>query len=140
VTETLIGYELKRAQQALRGATDEALRPLGLTTPQYAALNSVQSEPGASSATLARRSFVTPQTMNDIVNLLTGTELLEKEPHPEHKRIVQLRLTKKGEAVLEHAHQAILRVEERMIAPLTEAERKQLAQCLRACSEALTSS
>jgi hypothetical protein len=30
------GYVLKRAQHALRISLDNALRPLGLTTPQYA--------------------------------------------------------------------------------------------------------
>ena len=31
-----VGYALKRAQHALRTRMDEALRPLGLTAPQYA--------------------------------------------------------------------------------------------------------
>ena len=139
MADDLIGYELKKAQQVLRGAMDEALRPFGLTTPQYSALSSTQAEPGISSATLSRRSFVTPQTMNDIVNWLVNAELLQKEPHPEHKRIVQLRLTRKGEVLLEQAHGAVLGIEERMIAPLSEADRKQLVVYLRLCIEALTS-
>ena len=138
--DILIGYELKRTQQALRAATDETLRPLGLTTPQYAALSGAEAEPGVSSATLARRSFVTPQTMNDIVNLLVSAAWLEKEPHPEHKRIVQLRLTEKGRAVLEGAHKAIFGVEERMIAQLSDAEREEFLRCLRVCRDALNGS
>jgi len=59
-----IGYELKRAQHALRLGMDEELRGLGVTTPQYAAMSVLAEEPGLSNAQLARRSSVTPQTMN----------------------------------------------------------------------------
>jgi hypothetical protein len=31
-----VGYQLKRAQQALRTAMDEGLRAQGIATPQYA--------------------------------------------------------------------------------------------------------
>src|SRR3712207_8022525 len=65
-----VGYELKRAQHALRSEMDGALRGVGLTTPQYAALSVLEGEEGISGALLARRCFVTPQTMNGIlVNL-----------------------------------------------------------------------
>jgi DNA-binding MarR family transcriptional regulator len=47
-----VGYQLKRAQHLLRLATDAALRPLNLTTPQYAALSAIAEVPGASNAAL----------------------------------------------------------------------------------------
>ena len=52
-TSALIGYRLKRAQISLRSRMDEGLRPLGLTSPQYACLELIQRRPGASSAELA---------------------------------------------------------------------------------------
>ena len=65
--EGRVGYELKKAQYGLRSRMDEELRGVGLTTPQYAALSALGEEPGASGAGLARRCFVTPQTMNGIL-------------------------------------------------------------------------
>ena len=37
--ESRVGYELKRAQHDLRLSMDGALKELGATTPQYAALS-----------------------------------------------------------------------------------------------------
>lgn len=50
-------------KQALRSHLAAGLRELGLTMPQYASLTFLRDEPGASNAALARRAFVTPQTM-----------------------------------------------------------------------------
>src|SRR5277367_4602784 len=62
-----LGYALKRAQHALRVRMDEVLRPLGLTTAQYAVICVIEQEAGISNAGLARAAFVTPQTMTGIL-------------------------------------------------------------------------
>ena len=67
------GYILKRTQLALRGAMDDALVTVNLTTPQYAALSELSEEQGLSNAELARRCFVTPQTMHQILRGLERT-------------------------------------------------------------------
>jgi DNA-binding MarR family transcriptional regulator len=91
-----VGYELKRAQHALRLEMDGALKKVGLTTPQYAALSVMEGEKGLSGASLARRCFVTPQTMNGILVNLEKAGLLERRPHPEHGRVLQAYLTGRG--------------------------------------------
>ena len=58
------GYLLKRAQAALHAAMAAALHEHGATLAQYAVLTALDEEPGLSNAELARRAFVTPQTMN----------------------------------------------------------------------------
>ncbi len=58
-----VGHMLKRAQAALRASMDEDLAAKDLNTPQFAALFALKQEPGLSNADLARRTFVTPQTM-----------------------------------------------------------------------------
>jgi len=70
------GYVLKRTQLALRGAMDGALATLDLTTPQYAALSELAKEQGLSNAELARRCFVTPQTMHRILGGLERDALV----------------------------------------------------------------
>src|SRR5215470_9172611 len=95
-----IGYLLKTAQQSLRTAMDATLRDLDVTTPQYAVLTFLQDSPGLSSAQLARRAFVTPQTMNRIVANLEAAELIERQPHPELDRAQEARLSKRGRRLL----------------------------------------
>ncbi|MEJ7842686.1 MAG: MarR family transcriptional regulator [Rubrobacter sp.] len=132
-----VGYELKRAQHALRVEMDGALRGVGLTTPQYAALAVLEGESGLSGAELARRCFVTPQTMNGIVVNLENAGLLERRPHPEHGRVLQAYLTGEGEAMVSRAHAPIEAIEERMLAGVGEDERGRLLRVLRDCADTL---
>ena len=62
-----LGLLVKRAQQAFRVALDAALASVGLSTAQYATLVAVAGDPGLSNVDLARRVFVTPQTMHGVV-------------------------------------------------------------------------
>lgn len=103
--ETL-GYALKRAQQAMRLHMDRQLKEIGLSAPQYAVLASLEAEPGASNATLARRAFVTPQTMQAILVKLEQLGLVERNPDAEHGRILRTVLTADGQAILSNAHRA----------------------------------
>jgi DNA-binding MarR family transcriptional regulator len=132
-----VGYELKRVQHDLRHGMDEALKGLGVTTPQYAALSVLAEEPGLSNAGLARRSFVTPQTMNQILVRLEAAGLVERRPHPEHGRVLQARLTEEGEKLRRECAKRVDVIEERMVRGLSEEERLGLLEMLRRCSEAL---
>ena len=135
--EERLGYELKRAQQALRGTMDGVLGGLGLTAPQYAALAVLEAARGVSSAELARRSFVTPQTMQAIVAGLEARGLLAREARPGHGRVLAAELTGEGHALVARAHDAVRTVEERMASALAVEERRQLSELLRRCAEAL---
>ena len=108
--ETL-GYALKRAQQALRLHMDRQLKELSLTAPQYNVLCSLEAEPGASNARLARRAFVTPQTMQSMLVKLERADLIERSPDAEHGRIQRTQLTHEGRATLRKAHQAVRETE-----------------------------
>ena len=132
-----IGYEMKRAQHGLRLRMDAALREVGVTTPQYAALSVLAEEPGISNAGLARRSFVTPQTMNQILLKLEAAGLAERRPHPEHGRVLQAYPTEEGEKLRRECAKRVDAVEERMVSGLSEDERLTLLDLLRGCSAAL---
>jgi DNA-binding MarR family transcriptional regulator len=135
--EERIGYLLKQAQHALRTAMDRALRERGLTTPQYAVLTALAEQSGLSNAELARRAFVTPQTMNSIVVLLERAGLVERRPHDRHGRVLATILTPTGAALVQSCHEAVERIEQQMLAPFNGLERVQLATLLRSCVTAL---
>jgi DNA-binding MarR family transcriptional regulator len=128
-----LGYELKRAQQALSQVMQRALAELDLTLPEYAALWALDEAPGLSSAELARRSFVTAQTMNDVVLGLERKGLLTRRAHPQHGRIRPAELTAAGRSKLANARRRVERLEDRMVVSLTPAQRRDLAGWLRAC-------
>ena len=109
-----IGFALKQAQQALRTRLDSGLREIGLTTPQYAVLAFLKVEAGASNAALARRAFVTPQTMQAILVALERAGLIARTPHPEHGRVQMTELTARGRGALEAASGIVADAEERL--------------------------
>lgn len=101
-----LGYALKRAQQAMRQHMDRQLKEIGLNAPQYSVLASLEDEPGASNARLARRAFVTPQTMQAMLVKLEQSGLIERHPDTENGRIQRTELTAKGVSTLAQAHLA----------------------------------
>ena len=135
--ESEVGYELKRVQHALRLRMDRGLREGGLTTPQYAALSALEAEPGLSGAELARRSFVTPQTMNIIVTKLENAGLVERREHPVHGRVLQAYLTKAGAESILRADRIADEISQQMLAGLEREERSRLLDMLRGCAAAL---
>ena len=109
-----IGFALKQAQQALRTRLDSGLREIGLTTPQYAVLAFLEVEAGASNAALARRAFVTPQTMQAILVALERAGLIARTPHPEHGRVQMTELTARGRRALKAASGIVADAEEHL--------------------------
>lgn len=135
--DSKVGYELKRVQHDLRLGMDETLKGLGVTTPQNAALSVLAEEPGLSNAALARRSFVTPQTMNQIMVRLEAAGLVERRAHPEHGRVLQAYLTEEGENLRRECAERVDAIEEQMVSELSEEERSKLLGLLQRCSAAL---
>lgn len=66
-----LGILIKQVQALLNQAMDRRLRPLGLTVTQFACLRALRTSPGLSGSDLARRMFVSRQSMNGVV---TGLE------------------------------------------------------------------
>lgn len=109
-----------------------------MTTPQYATLSALQEDRAAlSGAELARRCFVTPQTMNAIVQNLETSGFVTRSESPLHGRIMNVTLTPQGKTVVSRCHRVVLRIEEQMLAHLGAAERERLAEVLLECSQAL---
>ncbi|MEU2350217.1 MarR family transcriptional regulator [Modestobacter sp. NPDC049651] len=135
-----IGWLLKRAQGALNAAMGEALAEHGLTLSQYAVLTALLEQPGLSNADLARRAFVTPQTMNQVLRELETRGLVARRPHAVHGRVLQAHLTPDGERSLRGCTAGVDAVEERMLAGLPAADRQRVADALRMFTEALTPS
>ncbi|MET9338971.1 MarR family transcriptional regulator [Nonomuraea sp. NPDC003804] len=110
-----VGYLLKRAQAALRGAMDKALREHGLTVPQYATLELLALHPGMSNADLARATFVTRQSGNVVLRGLQEAGLITRPAIADHGRARPAHLTEEGHARLEAVQTAVYAIEQRMV-------------------------
>lgn len=132
-----IGYLVKRLQQQIRTELDEVLSRHGVTMATYAALAVLEDASGLSNAELARRCFVTPQTMNRIIQSLDDEGIVDRLPDPDHGRILRTRLTPAGEQLLQACHDEVAAVHTRMLADLDRTEQAHLADLVRRCIHAL---
>ena len=131
------GYLIKRAQAALNAHMTRALHEHGVTLTQFAVLTALAEEPGLSNAELARRAFITPQSMNENLRELEQRIWVTRNRHPTHGRILQIELTAEGHATLQACDATVTVIEQHMLAELDPGQRRQLAMALRTCIAAL---
>jgi DNA-binding MarR family transcriptional regulator len=124
--EARISYVIARLERAVRGAINERVRPYGLTTLQYTTLSVLGRRGGLSNAQLARRSYMTPQSMSEVIEALEGKGLIKRDPHPNHRRVFPATLTATGVKVLEACDEAVASMEEDMLRDLDTEERRAL--------------
>jgi len=137
----IVGFLLKSLHHTLRQTMEEALRRKGieLSFAHFAALFTIDSEPGITGAKLARRAMVSAQTMNSALRRLESDGRIERRPHPDSRRADSWTVTDEGIELLEQAREVGNAIFERMLAPLSAAETAGLESSLRRCIAALES-
>jgi DNA-binding MarR family transcriptional regulator len=132
-----LSYIIARLDRAIRRAIEDRLAPHGLSVPQYTTMSVLRNRPGLSNAQLARRSFVTPQSMNEVIAGLEQAGLVKREADPDHGRIRRARLTPRGRRLYERIDREIAELEERMLGELSERDRKRFTDAAVSCVHTL---
>ena len=89
---------------------------------------------------LMRTTLLSSGGMTKRIDRLAEEGLVERRPDPEDRRGTLVRLTRRGKAVVDRALETHVANEERLLSPLTRAERKQLDALLRKLLAALDES
>jgi DNA-binding MarR family transcriptional regulator len=131
--EPLLLYMVKQVELAIRSRLDDILRPARLTALQYTALTVLERHPDMSSAQLARNSFVTAQSMADMITTLEGRHLIERHRDRADRRRLVVALTTDGRALLDRYRDEVTALEAGMLAGLTATEVSALRRSLHAC-------
>lgn len=129
-------YLIKRAETVVRAGLETALQPLGLTPRQYVTLSLLRDERDQSSADLARKAGITPQSMSETIASLIRKVLIERLESPEHRRILMTRLTSAGTALLIDCERVVDAMEARMLADIAADDLAALRRSLRAVANA----
>jgi DNA-binding MarR family transcriptional regulator len=91
-------------------ALDRALADHDVTGGQYLILSLVSREGGRSSAELARRAYITPQSMNEVIAALEHKGYIRRTENPDNRRILQVSLTRdKAVDIAETAFLSVLK-------------------------------
>lgn len=134
-----VSFLLRQAHTAFRGAIDRELAPLGITGPQFSALNVIARLPAISGTELARVSMLRQQTTNEILLALSDRGLIDRSARDGDRRILAITLTRDGQRVVTHARRIVRGLERRMVAALGPADDQRIRSWLVHCATALTS-
>jgi DNA-binding MarR family transcriptional regulator len=112
-------YLVKRLETEAGNALDNALRDYDITSGQYLILSLVSREGGRSSAELARRAYVTPQSMNEVIAALESKNYIKRTENPDNRRILQVGLTPQGRRLLDRCDKTVDAAEAAFLSVLT---------------------
>jgi DNA-binding MarR family transcriptional regulator len=129
----LLIYMVKQVELAVRARLDEIVRPAGLTAAQYTALSVLERHTDMSSAQLARSSFVTAQSMADMITALEDRKLIERHRDWTDRRRLVVALTDAGRALLDRCRPEVAALEAAMLSGLSGPQTKALRVTLASC-------
>jgi len=137
-TEPRISYAIARLHQLVFSSISELAARHGLTALQFTTL-SVLNRHGTplSSSQLARRSFMTAQSMHEVIHRLEQEGLIERAPHPEHGRKLPASLTAKGRRVLAACEAAVVDFEATMLHGFSKSDRATFLQIVKSAVQNL---
>jgi DNA-binding MarR family transcriptional regulator len=133
-----MSYAIARLHQRVFTSITERVAPYGLTALQFTTL-SVLSRHGAplSTSQLARRAFMTPQSMSEVIHALERKGLIKRNPHPNHRRTLPATLTAKGRRVLTACDEAVSEFEDAMLDGFSAADRATFRDTIKAAARNL---
>jgi len=131
-------YMIKQVELVVRSHLEELVRPAGVTALQYTSLTVLERHDGLSAAQLARDSFVTAQSMADLVRSLENRGLVRRERNPDNRRERLILLTDSARELLANYAEPVRELEERMVRELTAHQSRQFRQALSKAWHALS--
>jgi DNA-binding MarR family transcriptional regulator len=124
--EPRISYVVARLERAIRRAINERVSLYDLTVLQYTTLSVLGRRGELSNAQLARRAYMSPQAMSEVIEALEAKGLIKRSQHPNHGRVYPATLTAKGRKVLAACERLIDEMETEMLAGLSATEQGRL--------------
>ena len=121
---------LKQAWYYALTTVNDAVSDHGVSTAQIGMLRQLASEPGLSGAELARRLLISPQGVQLALKELERRELVERKQDPEHGRILQAYLTKRGKTVAESVVGDAIEAHHKVFGVLSPQEQATLCELL----------
>jgi len=126
-----VGYLMSRARASLLSALDRELEPFGLNAMQYAALKHVTQGDADTAAGLCRFMYYDGGSMTRLLDRLEERGLLRRERCVKDRRVVYLRVSANGRALLPRLKAVAARVIDAHLAGFSPADTEQLKSYLK---------
>lgn len=134
--EELPGHYIRRMQQIAVAIFLQETEAFGLTPVQFAALQAVSRQPGVDQRTLAGLIGLDTSTTGGVIDRMEARGLLRRNPSENDRRVRLITPTDDGQALLAQVRPAMLRAQERMLAPLPPEQQAEFMRMLRVLVDA----
>ena len=124
------GHLIRRAHQISSAIFAEECAAFDLTPVQYAALVAIGDNPDVDATRLSALIAFDRSTIGNVLERLEGKGWILRSPSPSDKRVKLLRLSPEGMEVLRRVEPAVVRVQERLLAPLAPKDRATMMRLL----------
>ncbi|MFM8610423.1 MAG: MarR family winged helix-turn-helix transcriptional regulator [Burkholderiaceae bacterium] len=128
--DALPGHQIRRLHQIAVAIFLQETGADGLTPVQYAALQAVANRPAIDQRTLAGLVGLDTSTLAGVVDRLEARGLLQRSASPDDRRVKLVSPTAAGQQALAALVPAMLRAQDRILAPLSAAERREFNRML----------
>jgi MarR family transcriptional regulator, organic hydroperoxide resistance regulator len=98
---TTIEKQLRYIASVIRETGRQSLSEVGITPPQFVALQWISEEKGITIGELSSQLFLAFSTTTDLVDKLEEKALVERRKDEKDKRLVRIYLLSKGEAIIQ---------------------------------------
>lgn len=129
------GHLLRRAQQRAVDLFVQAVGENGLRPPQFAVLLTVYRHPGLNQTHLVDRTGIDRSTIAEMIDRMVARGYIERKRDAADQRVNTLWATGAGIAALEASVDAVLAVQERILAPVPPEKRAALMEALALLAE-----
>jgi len=118
------GHLIRRAHQIAVALFMEECASYDVTPVQYATLVAIRETPGIAAIQLSAIVAFDPATLGKVIERLEAKKLVSRRITAADKRAKCLFLTKEGQILIEAIEPAVMRSQERILAPLSAKDRK----------------
>jgi DNA-binding MarR family transcriptional regulator len=126
----------RRFHQICLGVTAEILLGEDLTPTQWGVMAAIAEEPGTGQRHVAERMGIDAVTLGQIIEILEQKQLVKRQIDADDRRARQLFISQRGAALRRRLRPSLLAIQERILSPLTKAERLALVDMLARVIEA----
>lgn len=124
------GYTIKKVQFLIHNLMNIKLQTISLTLPQYSVLKVLKGHGPITGAKLAKKSFVTPQTMHTLLVSMENRNLIKRNAVKGNNKSLNISLTDQGASILKNADDVLGDVIKKGNQVLNSAEHTQLMDLL----------
>lgn len=124
------GHLIRRAHQVSVAIFMEETADFDVTPVQFAILNALLEDPGEDQVTLARKVAFDPATFGSVITRLEARGWVRREADAADRRRKLLWVTEEGAEAARRMKRSVGKVQQRILEPLSDAEREQLIALL----------